>query len=147
MYRTLFPGDLFADLDRLQRQLLRYSGPSTSIRGFGRGGFPALNVGTTPTSVEIYAFAPGLDPARIDLSIERGVLTLSGERSNDLPKEGEKATAHINERLSGSFRRVVSLPDDIDPDAVEARYRDGVLRIDLPKREPGRPGSVHVKVD
>ena len=144
MYRTLFPGDLFADLDRLQRQLLRYSGPSTSIRGFGRGGFPALNVGTTPTSVEIYAFAPGLDPAHIDLSIERGVLTLSGERSNDLPKEGEKATAHINERLSGSFRRVVSLSDDIDHESATASYKDGVLHISIKRRAAAIPRRIDI---
>lgn len=43
MYRTLFPNSFLADLDRLQREFLRYSGPTGSIRGFGRGGFPALN--------------------------------------------------------------------------------------------------------
>lgn len=51
MYRTLFPSDIFANLDRLQREFQRYSGPASSIRGFGRGGFPALNVGTTPESI------------------------------------------------------------------------------------------------
>ena len=65
MYRTLFPSDIFANLDRLQREFQRYSGPASSIRGFGRGGFPALNVGTTPESIEIFAFAPGLDPATV----------------------------------------------------------------------------------
>ena len=103
-----------------------------------------MNVGTTPTSVEIYAFAPGLDPARIDLSIERGVLTLSGERSNDLPKEGEKATAHINERLSGSFRRVVSLSDDIDPESATASYKDGVLHISIKRRAAAIPRRIDI---
>ena len=84
MYRTLFPGDIFANLDRLQREFQRYSGPASSIRGFGRGGFPALNVGSTPESVEIYAFAPGLDPATVDVTVDRGVLTLSGERRSCL---------------------------------------------------------------
>ena len=53
MTRALFPGDLFAELDRLQRQFQRLAGPSTNIRGYGRNDFPALNVGGTPDSVEI----------------------------------------------------------------------------------------------
>ncbi len=145
MYRTLFPGDLFADLDRLQRQLLRFSGPASSIRGFGRSGFPALNVGTTPQSVEIFAFAPGLDPATIDLSIERGVLTLTGERPEALPKEGEKTAVHINERFSGRFRRVVSLSDDVDSNSASASYKDGVLRISIARRAAATPRRIDIQ--
>jgi len=59
MELSLFPRDLFAELDRLQRQVQRAFEFSPSIRGFARGGFPALNVASTPQSVEIYAFAPG----------------------------------------------------------------------------------------
>ena len=144
MYRTLFAGDLFADLDRLQRQLLRYAGPATNIRGFGRSGFPALNVGATPTSVEIYAFAPGLDPASIDVSIERGVLTLSGERGSDLPTGDAKAATHIHERIIGPYRRVVSLSDDIDPESASATYRDGVLHISIKRRAAATPRRIDI---
>ena len=63
MYRSLFARDVFAELDRLQREMQESFDLSPSIRGIGRGGFPALNVGGTPQSVEIYAFAPGIDPA------------------------------------------------------------------------------------
>jgi HSP20 family protein len=145
MYRTLFSNDFFADLDRLQRQALRFSGPSGSIRGLGRSGFPALNVGTTPESIEILAFAPGLDPAAIDVTIDRGVLTLSGERKSELPGEGGKTATHINERFGGRFRRVVSLPDDVDPDSTTAKYNDGVLHIHLLRRSaiPSRRIDIH----
>ena len=145
MYRTLFPSDVFADLDRLQRQLLRYGGPTTSIRGIGRSGFPALNVGTTPTSIELYAFAPGLEPASIDVSIERGILTLAGERKSELPKEGAKAAVHINERVSGNFRRVISLSDDIDPDSATAKYNDGVLHISIKRRSAAIPRRIDIR--
>lgn len=150
MYRSLFPGDLFAEMDRLQRELQQsYDTVSPSIRGFARG-YPALNVGSTPKSVEIFAFAPGIDPAKIDVRLERGVLTLEGERTSAVrstgPREGEgRSTAHINERFEGRFRRVVSLPDDIDPNAVNASYRDGVLRVSVPRRESAQPRRIEVQ--
>lgn len=145
MYRTLFPSDLFAELDRLQRQVQRFTGPTTSIRGFGRNGFPALNVGGTPDSVEIYAFAPGIDPAKLDVTIERGVLTLSGERPNELPNEDKNATVHIGERFSGRFSRAVSLSDDVDPNRVTADYGDGVLHISIRRHESTQPRRIEVK--
>ena len=145
MYRTLFPSDLFAELDRLQREVQRFAGPTTSLRGFGRNDFPALNVGGTPESVEIYAFAPGLDPSKIDVTIERGVLTLSGERSSDLAANDEKTTMHINERFTGRFRRAVSLPDDVDPTNVTAKYSDGVLQISVKRRESTLPRRVQIQ--
>ncbi|TMH10238.1 MAG: Hsp20/alpha crystallin family protein, partial [Betaproteobacteria bacterium] len=61
-----YPGDLFADFDELQRQMDRLfgaSGLNSSIRAVQRGSFPAVNVGTTPDAIEIYAFAPGIDAA------------------------------------------------------------------------------------
>lgn len=145
MYRTLFPSDLFAELDRLQRQVQRFSGPTTSIRGLGRNSFPALNVGGTPDSVEIYAFAPGIDPSKLDVTIERGVLTLSGERSSDVPSDEKKAAVHINERFAGRFNRAVSLSDDVDPNRVTAKYSDGVLHISIKRRESSQPRRIEVQ--
>ena len=144
MYRTLFPSDIFANLDRLQREFQRYSGPASSIRGFGRGGFPALNVGTTPESVEIYAFAPGVDPATLDVNLERGLLSIAGQRKSPLASADAKATAHINERFDGRFRRAITLPDDADPDAVNAQLRDGVLHISVQRRASAQPRRIAV---
>jgi len=117
---------------------------SPSIRGIGRGGYPALNVGSTPTSVEIYAFAPGMDPATIDVHLERGVLTIAGERKSQRPAEEAKTTLHVNERFEGRFRRVVSLPDDADPAAVTADYRDGVLHVSVRRRESAQPRRIEI---
>ena len=144
IYRSLFPRDIFAELDRLQRDMAQAYDTSPSIRGFGRGGFPALNVGGTQQSVEIYAFAPGLNPARIEVNIDRGVLTIEGERGSDLPGD-DKSAVHINERFAGRFRRVVSLPDDVDRGAVDASYRDGVLRLSIKRRESAMPRRIEVK--
>ncbi len=145
MYRSLFPRDLFAELDRLQRDAQQAFDLSPTIRGFGRGGFPALNVGGTPQSVELYAFAPGLEPGTIDVQFDRGVLSIAGERKPSLPEAGDKATVHINERFAGSFRRVVSLPDDADPNGVSADYRDGVLHISVKRRESAQPRRITVQ--
>ena len=145
MYRSLFARDLFAELDRLQRELQQpLNTISPSIRGFARG-YPALNVGSTPKSVEIYAFAPGIDPAHIAVNLERGLLTIEGERAAAVRSDDGKATAHINERFDGHFRRVVSLPDDIDPDAINADYRDGVLHVSVQRRESAQPRRIEVQ--
>jgi HSP20 family protein len=144
MYRSLFPRDIFSELVRLQREMQQGFDTGPSIRGFGRGGFPALNVGGTPQAVELYAFAPGLDPASIEVNLERGVLTVSGERAADVPAREEKTAVHINERFAGRFRRVINLPDDIDPNGVSAQYRDGVLRISLKRQESTQPRRIAV---
>jgi HSP20 family protein len=104
-----------------------------------------LNVGGTPQSVEIYAFAPGLDPASLDVNLDRGVLTISGERKANLPAREEKAAVHINERFAGRFNLVVSLSDDVDPNAVSADYRDGVLHVSIKRREAAQPRRINVQ--
>lgn len=168
MYRQLFARELFNDLDRFQREM---SGlfESTAGRAPSRGGYPALNVGLSPEAVEVYAFAPGLDPATIAVDLERGVLSLSGERATSLAatSEGAAATAgaaeggtaapaapyakaagktvvHQRERFAGKFRRVVSLPDDIDPEQVSASYKDGVLRVSVKRRPAPQPRRIDI---
>ena len=144
MELSLFPRDLFAELDRLQRQVQRAFEFSPSIRGFARGGFPALNVASTPQSVEIYAFAPGLDPAKLEVSVDKGLLTITGERASELPQASEKVNIYASERFSGAFRRVISLPEDVDSARVDAKYRDGILRIAIPKLERSKPRRIEV---
>ncbi len=145
MYRSLFPHDIFTEMDRLQRAMQQAFELNPSIRGIGRGGFPALNVGGTPTSVEVYAFAPGLDPETIQIQLEQSTLSIAGERKSDLPASDEKATVHINERFAGSFRRVVSLPDDIDPEGVSAAYRDGVLHVNIKRLQSASPRRITIE--
>lgn len=143
MYRSLFPRDVFSELERLQREWQQPSELSTSIRG--RVSFPAMNVGGTPNSVEIYAFAPGVDPASIDVQLVQSVLTIVGERKPDLPNKDEQTSVHIDERFAGRFRRVVSLPNDVNPNAVEAKYRDGVLHISIQRLEAAQPRQISIQ--
>jgi HSP20 family protein len=137
--------DVFADLERLHRELQQTFEGGPSIRGAGRGGFPAVNVGTTPQGIEIYVYAPGLDPAGIEVDLERGTLTVSGERAASLPTGGAKTVIHSNERFAGRFRRAVSLPDDIDPEGITADYRDGVLYVSVKRRAEALPRRITVQ--
>ena len=139
----LSSADLFADLNRMQTlmdQLL--PGRGSSIRSQAAG-FPVLNVGTTPTSVEVQALAPGLDPSQLEITVDRGLLIIAGERRSDLPRD-ERASVYARERFAGKFRRVVSLPDDADPASIQASYRDGLLRVSVNKRASSLPRRIEV---
>ena len=150
MYASLtrFPGDMFADFEALQRQVEQVIGnrgwPS-SIRAAERGAFPPINMGVTQDAVEIYAFAPGIDPAKLEVNVDRGVLTIAGERAGDLPQESEKVSVYADERFAGPFRRAISLPDDADSSRIDANYRDGILRISVPKRENAKPRRIEIR--
>jgi HSP20 family protein len=145
MFQSAFSSDIFSELENLHQQVQRAFNAGSGIRGNTIGTYPMLNVGKTPQSIELYAFAPGLDPGSIDVNLERGVLTIAAERNSDLPTQDEKSTVHINERFAGRFRRVLSLPEEIDPSDVSAQYRDGVLHIQLKRRESAQPRRITVQ--
>jgi HSP20 family protein len=145
IYRTQFPRGVFSELDRLQREMQQAFGLSPSIRGLGLGGYPSMNIGRTPQTVEVYLFAPGIDPQQLDLHVEKGVLVVAGQRAADTPNQQDKAIVHIHERFAGRFRRVVTLPEDIDPDAIEARYRDGVLHVSIKRRASTQPRQITIQ--
>jgi HSP20 family protein len=139
-------GDLFSELNRLQSVLDQVFRPAerSSIRALTGATFPVINVGTTPDSIEVMALAPGLDPTTLQLSIDRGLLVISGERNSEVPEAGDGISVYAQERFAGNFRRVVSLPDDADPGKVDATYRDGILRITVAKRESSKPRRIEV---
>jgi len=144
-YMTRFPTDMFGEFSRLQRQIdeaLRGLGSASDIRATSRA-FPAINLGATDDAVEIVALAPGVDPKKVDITIERGLLTIAGERPAAEP--AERSSVYARERFTGSFRRVISLPEDIDPDRVEARYTDGCLRITVKKLESSKPRAITIQ--
>ena len=146
MSDLFFDTRLFGDLDRLQRQMTNlFAGFPASLRATRFDAFPAVNIGTTDESVEIVAFAPGLDPATIDVSIDKGLLTISGERKRTEPELSDETRVYAEERFAGAFRRVVELPQHADPDKVNARYVDGCLSISVGKSEASKPRSVTVQ--
>ena len=140
-----FEGSLFDDLRRMQQELEEMFGPRAwpaGIRSVARGTFPPINVGATAEGVDVYLFASGLDPKTLDISLQQNVLTVGGERSVDIP---ENVDFYRRERFSGPFRRVISLPEDVDPDKVDAHYTDGILHIAIKRRETSQPRQIQVK--
>lgn len=150
MYESMlsFPSGLVGQFERLRRELDDVFGVSalpSSIRSVAPGSLPAVNVGRTPTSVEIYAFAPGLDASKIEVTLDRGVLRIAGERASDIPDNDPKVNVYARERGAGSFTRAVALPDDVDSAQVNASYRDGVLHVSIPRRESAQPKRITVQ--
>ena len=142
------PQSLFDQLETMQRLLTRSfggEGAPRGIRSVGYGAFPEINVGRTPTSVEVFAFAPGIDASSLDVTIERNVLKISGTRIASIPKRDAQVQLYANERPDGRFSRAVSLPDDVDPLKVEAKYRDGVLRVSIALSAAAQPQRIAVR--
>lgn len=142
------PYSLFGQIDRLRREfddVFGTAGLTNSIRSVAPGTLPAVNVGRTPNSIEVYAFVPGLDPSKIDVTLDRGVLQISGERSSSIPTDDPKVNVFARERGTGKFSRAIALPDDIDHGQVDACYRDGVLQVSIARRESAQPKRIAVQ--
>ncbi len=84
---------------------------------------------------------PGVDPATIDVTVDRGILTVRARRTEERA-EGEKP--YIRERIMGSFARRISLTDAADADHIEASYHDGVLTVVVPLAEQAKPRKVEI---
>ncbi len=139
-----FDTGLFDEIARIQRQMegMFESVPwANGIRSTASNAFPAVNIGTTGDEVDVYLFAPGVDTESLDISLQQNVLSISGAR-HVIREEG--ASYYRKERFDGEFKRVLTLPEDVDPDKVEANYRDGVLHIRLQRQESSKPRQIKV---
>jgi len=147
MYGTLrtFDSSLSDEFRRLEREVDQLFGSGSwpnSIRAAARGAYPPINVGSTPTQVDVYLFAAGIDQKSVDVSIQQNLLTVAGERKLEV-REG--VDYYRKERFDGAFRRALTLPEDVDPDKVDARYKDGVLHISIQRREAVKPRQIEIK--
>ena len=138
--------DLFDEFARVQRQVANLFGElPPGIRAVRPGAFPALNIGATDDAIEIVAFAPGMAAADFDVSIDKDLLTISGERKPSPRDEGDDVRTYAQERFHGTFRRVVELPQNADADNVSARYENGCLLIRVGRREASKPRAITVQ--
>lgn len=119
---------------------------AADIRSVPRGSFPMINVGRTDDAVRVYVFAAGLSAEELEVSLQDNVLTVSGRRGPDAaPGDGTARTDFRRERFRGEFSRSLALPDGLDVERAEARFRDGVCEILLPKREELKPRRIAIQ--
>jgi HSP20 family protein len=140
--------DPFRDLIDLQQRVNRLfeeSFPRGEREGLTKSDWaPAVDVYEDAEAIRIEAELPGLTKENVSVRLENNVLTVEGERK--LAREDKRDNYHRIERAYGSFVRSFTIPSNVNPEKVDAEFKDGVLRITLPKREEAKPKQIDVKV-
>jgi HSP20 family protein len=132
------------ELERMQREMNRMfsGGTGRGLSPFRGDVFPAVNVSEDADSLYVRAELPGMLPEEIDISVEGDTVTLRGERKL---QTAENVNYHRREREAGRFRRIFTLPTRVNPEAVGASFKNGVLKITLPKAEEVKPKQIQIK--
>ncbi len=104
---------------------------------------PRTNVAETDKAYEVTVDLPGMKPEEFNVELKDGQLWITGERKHEAEERGK--AYHRIERAYGQFRRVIPLDQNVDPDKVAAEYKDGVLRIEVPKSEAAQPKRITVQ--
>ncbi|KPL02355.1 MAG: hypothetical protein AMJ73_08860 [candidate division Zixibacteria bacterium SM1_73] len=140
----------FRDLISIQDEMNRlfddfFGRPVTRPEWTEAAWCPCVDVSETKDNVIINTEIPGMSKDDVTVSIQDNVLTLSGEKKQE--KEEKDANYHRVERSYGSFSRSFTLPTSVQPDKVKATYKDGILRITLPKSEEVKPKQIPITVE
>jgi HSP20 family protein len=106
---------------------------------------PTVDIEEDDNNYLIRADVPGVDKKDIDVRLDNGVLSITGEKKVE-KETGKGSKQHRTERYCGSFSRRFTLPTAIRPDKVDASYKDGVLTVKVPKAENARPKSIEIKI-
>jgi HSP20 family protein len=106
---------------------------------------PRVDIKEEANRFVIYADLPGIDPQEIDVSMDRGILSIRGERKSESSEETERYSRI--ERRYGSFHRRFALPDSADADGISAHGRHGVLEVVIPKKPETTPRRINVSTD
>lgn len=126
--------------DQMDRLLNEVFG---TLSGRGLAWAPVCNTYEDEQGFWVEAAVPGFDQKDIEIAIEDGVLTVKGERKNDAPEPNR--TYFVREIGRGAFSRSFRLPSNVDPNKVSASYKNGVLTIELPKREETKPRRITIE--
>jgi HSP20 family protein len=133
MYFTTF--DPFArDFQRQVDRLTRHA--------FGQAGGMPLDVVRHENDVTLRLDVPGIDPEQIEVTVDRGILTISGKREEE---RAENDKFFVRERTMGTFTRRMRLPESLNAEAVEASHANGVLEVRIPVLEQAKPRKVEVR--
>ena len=146
-FRELAP---FREFDKMRKEMDRLwdSFFEGGLRRRAEGGgewLPSLDVSETKNELVVKAEVPGMDPKDIDISLSDGMLTIKGEKKQE--KEEKEADYHLVERSYGAFTRSVQLPKEVQSEKINASYKNGILKITLPKSEEAKKKEIKIKVE
>ncbi len=138
------PWTLFEELESLQSDMNRLlSAPEARPGRRSRTSYPPLNAWTSEEGLTLDAELPGVDPAEVDISVVGDELSLRGKVNVPEPAEGE--TVLRRERPAGEFQRTLQLPFRADTGAVKATFKNGILRIRIPRSEEEKPRKIVIE--
>jgi HSP20 family protein len=129
--------------DEMERMWERFF--KESMEPFRGEWAPSLDVSETKNNIVVKAEVPGMDAKDIDISLAGNLLTIKGEKKQE--KEEKDENYHRVERSYGAFTRVVRLPQEVQSNKIKADYKNGVLKITLPKSEEAKRKEIKIKVD
>ena len=142
MFRRPY-SNVWQEMDRLQREMNRMFRSAQGARLHTAPSFPAMNIWANEEGQFITAEIPGVEPEDLDISVTGEILTLSGSRKQE--KIGDEVRYHRQERGYGRFKRSIQLPYPVQADHIEANFKNGVLKIALPRAEQDKPRKITVK--
>ncbi|HSE57734.1 MAG TPA: Hsp20/alpha crystallin family protein [Nitrospiraceae bacterium] len=141
--------DPYRELEEMTNRLNRLFGRATATANGNEmmvraDWTPSVDISETDEEFQIKAELPGVKKEDVKVTLENGILTLQGERKQE--REDKDLKFHRIERSYGQFVRSFTLPDLVDDAKVKAEYKDGVLKLRLPKSEKAKPKAIEVKV-
>jgi HSP20 family protein len=107
-----------------------------------RGPFPPINVFAQGEDILAIIELPGIDKNALEIQAKENTIRISGKKAVQYP---EGVSVHRRERITGDFDRTISLPVQLNPDAIKAEYRDGILALFLPRAEADKPRAIKIK--
>lgn len=108
------------------------------------GWVPTVDIQEFDNGFQLFVDLPGVDPSAVDITLDNGVLTISGERKFSARSDEAEIINHRSERTQGVFHRRFILPDTVDAEGVKATGQNGVLEISIPKQAKAQPRRIKV---
>ena len=151
-FHTGFPiidrDDFLTPFDKMFDQIVQTQFPditkSVGVKPYQGSAYPKVNVYEYDDKVGIVAEIPGLDKKQLEVSVEEGVLTISGDKHSTFESDGAKVLRR--ELKQSSFKRQFELGEQLDGENVSANFKDGILSVSIPKIEPEKPKKHAVKI-
>ena len=144
--------EILQEMDRFRRELDQalYTGVnmprfrSAFLPGVSARTYPLINIRDEGESYKVEALAPGINPSSLNVTANRDGITISGEKP--APEGVRPEQYHRSERSAGRFTRTFSLPSAVDVNQITAEYKNGLLRVVVPKAEEAKPKAISVAV-